>query len=432
MRNNFLLFVIALYLILNYGFMQVRIPPVDGGGIPIGEFVLIISLLTVKYSTLLPRLSSIVFIVPFLLWWLYGLTYSLLSIPEYGMWALRDASQVIESLFILVGFAVVSRPFMWDKVFKWLAYILIVVCIYSLGYPYLHILQEYSPKVGSGAGVDVAIFFNYTNTPTMLLMAASYLLVFYSDNNKSRLYFLLAVTLIAYAILSFQSRTVYLQVIGLFFLFMIYRRRLLGKGVLGLMLIVVLLMIMPLIGIQFSGRLNQEVSLEFIFNHFAAIGGVESEGLEGAASGVGQRIGWWLNLYDRWLENGKTFLFGLGYGFPLIDFGIAHGIAVREPHNSYISILARGGLFGAVLWVWMHLQLIKVWRLSYLSSKRSHNRESQNRLLILMVYFVLVWIFAIGEDAFEKPFIAIPYYFFWGIILRFYYNSKKQVFKYRR
>jgi hypothetical protein len=38
------------------------------------------------------------------------------------------------------------------------------------------------------------------------------------------------------------------------------------------------------------------------------------------------------------------------------------------------------------------------------------------------INFILVWVFAIGEDAFEKPFNAIPYYFFWGIILRFYYH----------
>jgi hypothetical protein len=35
-----------------------------------------------------------------------------------------------------------------------------------------------------------------------------------------------------------------------------------------------------------------------------------------------------------------------------------------------------------------------------------------------MVFFILIWVLAIGEDAFEKPFNSIPYYFFWGIVLR--------------
>jgi hypothetical protein len=56
---------------------------------------------------------------------------------------------------------------------------------------------------------------------------------------------------------------------------------------------------------------------------------------------------------------------------------------------------------------------------------RMHSLEGENRLLILMIFFILVWINAIGEDAFEKPFITIPYYFFWGVVLRMnWYLSK--------
>jgi hypothetical protein len=36
----------------------------------------------------------------------------------------------------------------------------------------------------------------------------------------------------------------------------------------------------------------------------------------------------------------------------------------------------------------------------------------------LLMFSVLLWISAIGEDAFEKPYWTIPYYFFWGIVLR--------------
>ncbi len=36
-----------------------------------------------------------------------------------------------------------------------------------------------------------------------------------------------------------------------------------------------------------------------------------------------------------------------------------------------------------------------------------------------MVFFICIWVLAIGEDGFEKPYNIIPFYFFWGIILRF-------------
>ena len=33
---------------------------------------------------------------------------------------------------------------------------------------------------------------------------------------------------------------------------------------------------------------------------------------------------------------------------------------------------------------------------------------------------------AIGEDGFEKPYNIIPFYFFWGIVLRMAYNLKAE------
>ena len=40
MRNTLILLVIGAYMLLNWGFMLVRIPPVPGGGVPVGEILL--------------------------------------------------------------------------------------------------------------------------------------------------------------------------------------------------------------------------------------------------------------------------------------------------------------------------------------------------------------------------------------------------------
>ena len=37
---------------------------------------------------------------------------------------------------------------------------------------------------------------------------------------------------------------------------------------------------------------------------------------------------------------------------------------------------------------------------------------------ILMVFAISMWVLAIGEDGFEKPYNAVPYYFFWGVMLQ--------------
>jgi O-antigen ligase len=123
-------------------------------------------------------------------------------------------------------------------------------------------------------------------------------------------------------------------------------------------------------------------------------------------------------------------VFGMGFGFPLIDF-VAHGPGyaeegqvAREPHNSYVSIVSRLGLIGILTFAWMHVLLLGVWRRTYTMCQRLHWREGQNRLLILMVYCVVIWVAALGEDAFEKPFATIPYYFFWGVVLSMSYRLR--------
>ena len=65
--------ILGLYLLLNSGFMQVRIPPIAGGGIPIGELILLIVLASLDYKNLIPQLSKAVFLLPILVWWGFGL-----------------------------------------------------------------------------------------------------------------------------------------------------------------------------------------------------------------------------------------------------------------------------------------------------------------------------------------------------------------------
>ncbi len=231
--------------------------------------------------------------------------------------------------------------------------------------------------------------------------------------------------LFCYAVFIFQKRTIYLQVFAIFFIFLFYRRDLFGKSVRNLIILFCALIALPFIGLQVQGRLGETVSLGFLINHLLAIGGIENEGVVGAAGGVFQRFGWWLDLYQRWTSSMGTFLFGLGYGFPLIDFTIGSGVAVREPHNSFISTLARLGLVGGILWVWMQLLLLSILRSAHRACKQIGWREGESRLLFLFFFFVFIWIVSLVEDAFEKSYYAIPYYFFWGIVLAFAYNLKK-------
>jgi O-Antigen ligase len=413
-RNNLLLIVVGLYLVLNDGFMQLRIPPTAGSGIPIGELVLLFSILTIHYDILVQRISSIIYLLPFLIWWSIGLIHIVIAVPKYGFWAFRDASHVIESLFLVIAFTFAERQQMLDKFFNWLKKILLIVCIYTLSYPFSESLKPLSPKLISGAGYEIPLLFNYGDISSAVLIVASFYLICSSSHVIT---FFVAIFLLGFATFLFQARTIYLQIIVVSLLVLVYRRRSFLRVIIVITVLVGFLATMPMVGLHFKGRLR-EVSLDFLINHFLAIGGVENEGVEGAARGVPQRLGWWSDLYERWTSDARTFLFGLGYGFPLINFRQHEGITVREPHNSYISIMARLGLLGSLAFIWMHTLLLRVWYRTYRAYRRMGWQEGENQLLILLMFFILIWISAIGQDAFEKPFCTVPYYFFWGIVLR--------------
>lgn len=426
-RNNLTLLVIALYLILNWGFMLVRFPPGGGAaGVPMGEIVLLLFFVSLGDFKWLPHFSRSIFLFPFLVWWTLGIGRALSSVPEHGMWALRDATHVIESLFLWVGFVYAAKPATVDRFFFWLRKILVVASLYGLTYPFRDFLRNFSPSIEGAAGYTTTIIFQYVNSALMMLMEAARR--FIGRSGKSGLGTpLIAGFLIAFAVAFFQARTVYLQVIAILILFAWLHRAALGKIWMSLVMATLAFLFVATSGIEISGRLGQVVSLDFLVNHFAAIAGVENEGVVGAARGVGQRLDWWAIIWQRVTSDVGHMLFGLGYGFPLIEFTNNQNTVVREPHNSYMSIFGRMGFVGVLVFSWGHILLLRVWFKAFRLCRRVGHRLGQNRLLLLMVYFVLIWVLSLGEDAFEKPYVTIPYYFFWGIVLRYYQHLRFEI-----
>jgi len=384
----------------------------------VGEILLLFFFLTflteIKWF---PHFSRSIFLLPFLLWWALGLGSALAAVPERGMWALRDATHVIESLFLWVGFVFAANPRAIDRFFVWLRGVLVIGCVYGFSYPFRETLRDFSPTIQAAAGYTATILFNYTNTALLMLMAAARSVIVRTSGSGIGSV-VVAGFLIVYAVAIFQARTVYLQVIALVILFAWQRRAAFGKIGIALILAVIAFLIFAASGVEIKGRLDQPISIDFLFHHFSAIFGIESEGVVGSARGVGMRLGWWANIWREVTDNVQSFFFGLGYGLPLIDYTWFHGL-VREPHNSYLSILGRLGMSGLIVFTWGHLLLVRAWFRAFNLCRRVGYRLGRDRLLLFMVFFVLVWVSSLGEDAFEKPYNAIPYYFFWGIVLHY-------------
>ncbi len=419
MRGTLVFFVASAYIVLNEGLMILLIPPTQSG-LPIGELVLALVALTFVFELRhLPGFVQVAPIMALTVWWALGATQAALGFSAYGVWALRDATNVIESLYLWVGFVVASHPAIYERYGRWLRILIVILIAYNLLYPLKDALVKLSPTITAPAGYSTYIFFKYNSGSLGLLTAAVWVLV-------DRVKFMrippwaLAGSFIVFSIAFFQMRTTYLQILALLIAFSFLQPRTVLQMSGGMVIGIFVLMILLASGLEITGRLGAKFTMEFFWDHIAAIWGAKGESAEvaGAAGGVGQRVKWWSDIWINVTSSIESLMFGLGYGFPLTSFKYYDGQIVREPHNSVVSVFARLGLVGITAFLWVQISLFLIWYRTYRRMRETGETEWANSLLIMGTFFVMVWIGSLGEDAFEKPFNTVPYYFFWGVVLQ--------------
>ena len=414
--RKIILWMVGTYLILNVGFEMVRIPPV-GPGIPVGEIVLAICLCLMSSRVLLPLMAREVWLLPILVWWSLSLVRALIDAKGTGIWAFRDASQAIESLYLIVGFWFASSEVNLRYFFRWIRRLLVAGAAYGLLYPLSEKLQDYSPQItGIGTGAT-PLFFSMSNAPAIMIWSSAWLLI--DRPRGTRLTRdLLAGLLIAAAVAFGQSRSNYLQVLILGVVLFLVKRKAAAKWATTLVLGGLFIYIISISGLELKGREGQQISLDFIASHFESISGGGGEAQESAAAGVPLRIGWWKHIISQLESTPEKMIFGLGYGMPLTTF-VGRTAVTREPHNSYMSVIGRLGVSGLVMWVLMQFSLYLAWWRSFKLCRRMQWTADQVNLLILLMFGIITLVEAVGEAAMEVPFYAIPYYFFFGVMLRY-------------
>lgn len=101
-----------------------------------------------------------------------------------------------------------------------------------------------------------------------------------------------------------------------------------------------------------SGR---SVSVGQLVKNVQSLTGSTNEiGLEGSRE---WRLAWWQEIVD-YTVHGKYFWTGKGFGINLADadgFQVYGEGALRSPHNGHLTILARSGVPGIVLWIALQL-----------------------------------------------------------------------------
>ncbi|MDA7477919.1 hypothetical protein N8998_03450, partial [Candidatus Pelagibacter ubique] len=146
----------------------------------------------------------------------------------------------------------------------------------------------------------------------------------------------------------------------------------------------------------------------------------------GTQSTVSWRIDKWTMTISNVMSTFNTFLFGLPFGVSLTDFYNMQGIQTREPHNLYITIFARTGLIGSILFSILHFKIIKILYKAYKKSLILKN-QTINKLMILFTIYVL-FIFGgggISSSILSATYHSTQFYLFSGIWISIYLKILK-------
>jgi len=423
------LFVVVLAdFILGYGFSNFAI----GVGIvrvTVGELVLMLSLFWIIIkswqSLWITGLPAFVLLVYVLLPVLFHLPFDL---PKFGLVAARDFLPLLDSLFFFAGVCVVAvagsaaQWKAWRHRFLWL--LLLSAFVYLPFYPFQQYLLAHSPRV---TGYQQAVpLIGYFTTANVLAVAGILAVVLIpnqfswrSEKSAPKWMLVVAFSVFAIAAVAIQSRAAYIVlVLSFVFLAVNGHGQAVGRFIFAAMVMVMALLLVDLSGFEFKGRLGK-VGVEMIVDQLASVTG--QGGHEGGRGGVDQRKIWWESSLAKWISGPDTVLIGTGFGQALTNFSVAGAggsvVVVREPHNSYISVLVRTGIVGFLPWLFFHVLLIsRVWVRFRNDTQKKQSSEAGYWLWVLLL-FISMLVVAVVEPVFESPYFSVPYFFFAGLCL---------------
>jgi O-antigen ligase len=126
------------------------------------------------------------------------------------------------------------------------------------------------------------------------------------------------------------------------------------------------------------------------------------------------RLAWW-NKIIGYTFGGQYFWDGQGFGINLADadgFQAVGSDTLREPHNTHLSILARMGVPGFLLWVILQLGFA----LLLLRALLAHRRAGDSQLAAVAAWILVFWTAIMVNTSFD-PYLEGPQGGIWFWVL---------------
>ena len=393
--------------------------------VPIVYVFLLLLLLNSKLSTNLKILQDVGLLNIFLFYLMYNLVKLSINYFEYGLVAIRDGTFVLDSLFILVSLSFFS------SIEPTITKILKICFLYSFMFILFWFIRDsvifLSPTITSPLGGQTNLFFNFSTINVTCGFFAFYSYLFLDSNNKKFIYFLF---FLIFSLILLPKRMIYVWYISAF-LYLIFIDKKNINFTFKLLSVFIVFYIIDLIGIFSIFKVKEINFFDFFKSHLlSTIPTYEINNIDdffvGTQSTVSWRIDKWTKTISNVMTTFNTFLFGLPFGVSLTDFYNTQGMQTREPHNLYITIFARTGLIGSILFSILHFKIIKILYKAYIKSLILRNKAT-NKLMILFMMYVL-FIFGgggISSSILSATYHSTQFYLFVGIWISIYFKLLK-------
>ncbi len=402
--------VLLGYAYAGRGFAYLGIPPfyIDSLLLVVSGFYLFLRLGWILNSTD----STVLLVYLFMAW---GLVRTLPYIPVYGMDALRDS--VIWSygvVAILVGYLtsrISLEPHATHWYARWMGWFPLWAPLAQLVYwLYGEILPRYPWGPGGGVpvvnpkGGDVAVH--------LAAILAFWLLIqpYWRERGiQMRLFW--PGWLAGFVMVAFMGRAAFLTLASVIFFLALHVHPARWMRVVVLVAIVVILM--GLADVTVDVGLVRAISVKQLLTNVMSIF-EESGSLPGYGS-ARWRLTWWNEIVGYTLF-GPYFWTGKGFGINLADddgFQVTPDGSLRSPHNGHLTVLARAGVPGFLLWTFLlGTLMVRLW-LSYWRWRSRGERFQAGLRLWALSYLIAAIINAAFDVYLEGPQGGI---WFWSIV----------------
>jgi hypothetical protein len=425
---NFLLFVLAGYMIAGRGFAYLGLYPIF-----IGEIALIFGILTTLSILLRSRklINTKLPLSPILLLFIsLGAIHLLNDVPKYGILAFRDAVIWGYALFAIFLFIVLNQNkrllyFVPQKFGTFIPYLVVIISIIFIFY---QLNFNIIPRWPFGSGINVPII-NLKGGDAAVHLAGMLAFVllglptfFNFKINQTNFWIFWG---IGFVVLSSTGRAAFLTMITavlLLGLFQSFRRSL--KAVL---LILLLFIALDITDIEIDIGTARKISIQQLVQNIQSIfGETASNSLEGSKR---WRLMWWNKIINYTLY-GEYFWTGKGFGINLADddgFQVAADKSLRSPHNSHLTYLARMGVPGFVLWGLLQFSFAISLLIYYRRAKKNGKILMANLNLWVFIYWAAFMVNGAFDVFLEGPQGGIGFWclFGYGLALISYQRSGK-------